>query len=136
MSRLGTNIWVVLAMLIGAGPAHAGLVYSYSTDQSVYNVAPGGTIGVQVFLNETGLPGDPFVLAPGGDGMFSTGVRLNYSASAAALVLSGGDIIGNPAFDNGPPRLTPSARTWIRRLRRRVLHRTSSPTRLFTVFPP
>ena len=35
--------------------------------------------------------------------MFSTGVRLNYSASAAALVLSGGDIIGNPAFDNGPP---------------------------------
>ena len=64
MSRLGTNIWVVLAMLIRAGPAHAGLVYSYSTDQSVYNVAPGGTIGVQVFLNETGLPGDPFVLGP------------------------------------------------------------------------
>lgn len=100
MKIIGARIWICLAILLAVSPAHAGLLYSYSTDRPAYNVNTGGTIGVQVFLNETGSPGDPFVLAPGGDGLFSTGVRLNYPSSAVAKVLSGGNIQGNPSFDN------------------------------------
>lgn len=95
------GIWVGLVLLFGAGPARANLLYTFATDQPVYNVVAGGTIKVQVFLDETGSPGDPFVLALSGDGMFSTGVRLLYPATAAAQVARGTDIKGNSAFDNG-----------------------------------
>ena len=101
MIRLRNGFGVVLTWFFWALPSHAELIYSFSFDQPSYTVAQGGSLAVQVFLNETGASGDPFVLAPGGVGMFGTGVRLDYPGNASAKVLSGADISGNPAFDNG-----------------------------------
>ena len=101
MKCLRIGLWLAAAALAGIAPARADLSYSFSTDQSSYVVSPNGSVAVQVFLNEFGAPSDPFVLAdPTGDGLFSTGVRLNYPAGSAAQVLSVADIAGNPLFDN------------------------------------
>ena len=93
-------IWMVPVLLCGASPVRAELVYGFSFGRSNYNVALGGTVDVAVYLNESGSSADPFVLAPGGVGLSGTGLRLNYSATAAAKVLTGASITGNPLFDN------------------------------------
>jgi len=94
---------VGVCLLLGlAGPVWAdSLTYAYVFGQGNYWVAPGGTVSVDVYLTETGLPNDPFVLMPTGVGLSGTGVRLNYSGTAPAKVLLATDITGNSDFDNG-----------------------------------
>lgn len=102
MRRLLATLAVGLAALLGAGPAHAELVYGYSFDKSSYTVGLGGTVDVSVYLTETGGSGDSFVLdSANGVGMLGTGVRLSYGAGTLATVVNPAtDIAGNGAFDN------------------------------------
>ena len=56
--------------LLAAGPARAGLMYQYVTDQSAYGGIPGQVVNVNVFLRETLAGGSTSLLVPE-DGLFS-----------------------------------------------------------------
>lgn len=92
---------VGIALLLSSQTAKAALSYAYTFDQSTYNVAANATVNVEVFLQETGANGDPFVLAPSGVGLTGTGVTVSYPSGGVATVASASDIAGNSAFDNG-----------------------------------
>lgn len=77
--------------------------WQYFFDRSHYEVAPGGTVGVTVFIQETFHPrnGEP-LLAPGTDGLVSGGVFVQASSigqSGPARVRGAADVTGNPGFD-------------------------------------
>jgi hypothetical protein len=92
---------LMLVVLPAAAPGSP--VYSYHFDQANYQVTPGGTVDVRVFLRETIDPGagDTSLLAA--EGLFSAGVRVHFDEPPVpgdpARVLGEGDIVGNPAFD-------------------------------------
>ncbi len=101
---LVASIVLLLALALGTTEASAGETFSFVFDQSNYVAAPGGQVGVEVFLRQTGLAGggQTNVLGgPGAVGMVGTGVLLTYpTGSSDAQVLSTSDITGNIAFDN------------------------------------
>jgi hypothetical protein len=99
-TRIGAIATLALGIL-ACGAARGALTYSYVFDQSTYTVTPGGQVSVQVILQETGAPGDVFVLAPGGVGLSSAGVLVTFPGTVAT-VQSFADIQPNSAF-NQPP---------------------------------
>jgi len=72
-------------------------------DQPVYQVAPGGTVDVSVYLQETVEAGDtPIFDSSQGDGLGSIGLSLFWNdapPSDPAKVLNDSDERENPAFD-------------------------------------
>ncbi len=72
-------------------------------DRSNYVVAPGGTVAVNVFVQETFHPRtDESLLAPGSDGLIRGGVFVQFNSEGAGQptrVRSVADIAGNPHFD-------------------------------------
>jgi hypothetical protein len=86
----------VLGTLLCPAVAQADLMYRF--DQANYVVAPGETVEVRVYLTET--PGTAFLTT---EGLFSAGVRVSFGEppvpSSPAQVVSLGDILPNPAFD-------------------------------------
>jgi len=72
-------------------------------DQPVYQVAPGGTVDVSVYLQETVEAGDtPIFDSSQGDGLGSIGLSLFWNdapPSDPAKVLNDSDVSENPAFD-------------------------------------
>jgi hypothetical protein len=103
----------LLVLLLG-GTAGAAPVYTFAFEQSNYEVVPGGTVEVRVFLRETLGVGDVSLLAT--EGLFSAGVRVRFDdpplPSSPSEVQTTADILGNPAFDFrfGPSKfLTPGS---------------------------
>ena len=80
------------------GDAHADFMYQFA--QSAYQVNPGQTVDVAVFLRETVAPGDMSLLAT--EGLFGAGVRIRWDVppvpTQPARVLAVADIFDNPAF--------------------------------------
>src|SRR5581483_11042680 len=93
-----------VALALGAGPARAGLLFSFHFDQSNYDVQPNQGVDVEVFLRQLGTPGAGEVNVLGGAGavgMTDTGVGLTFPTGPDdAQVLSADAITGNAAFDN------------------------------------
>jgi hypothetical protein len=116
MKMQRTIVWMALvASGLSAGKAIAAPVYplyQYVFGQDNYPVSPGGTVDVQVYLQETIGQFDTPVLAPGSVGLIAAGVRLEAGdppqPSQPARVLSTFDILENPAFDFPTPSLTGS----------------------------
>ena len=86
-----------------AVPVLAGVSYQYVFDRANYIVAPGGTVAVNVYLEETVGSGGTSILSDAGIGMFGAGVMLRFDDSPQptdpARVLAASDIAGNTAFD-------------------------------------
>lgn len=88
--------YFVLTSFVTPTMASAALVYSFG--QSNYTVAPGETVIVDVFLQQT----DTTTILTD-EGLIGGGVRVFFDDSAPtepAQVLSKTDIIPNPAFDD------------------------------------
>jgi hypothetical protein len=86
---------LVLALL-AAGPARAGLIYQYVTDQSAYGGFPGQVVNVNVFLQETVTAPSTSLLASEG-GLFSGGfyvVEQGNPTNPATII----GLKQNPAF--------------------------------------
>jgi hypothetical protein len=104
---------VVLTVGFWAGGAFAASTdfntYQYAFGQSLYTVAPGGTVDVSVYFQETVGLLDTSVLAPGGVGLIAVGVNIFNSdppqPSQPARVLTLSDIAGNSAFDFPSPSI-------------------------------
>src|ERR1035437_6033805 len=84
-SKMGLLGLAVVAVLAWGANADAGtLTYKFGFDHTKYNVAERGTVNVDVYLQETGSSGDPFVLAPPGVGLPGTGVPVTYPSGGVA----------------------------------------------------
>jgi hypothetical protein len=97
--RLGLTI--ALWALLTCGTARADFMYQFAFDQANYNVAPGGTVDVQVFLQETVSGGSTSRLSS--DGLISAGVKVRFDESAPsdpAKILATADMSFNPAFNS------------------------------------
>jgi len=101
--RTRTLALPMLACLWLSPVAQASSMYEFRFDQSTYEVAPGGTVTVSVYLYETVTAGDTSMLAT--DPLVSTGVRISYGSAtnpsqpATATVA---DVNAAPAFTNEP----------------------------------
>lgn len=99
----GELVAVLAWLLFFSGTARAAPIYSYVFDQPSYVVPAGGTVDVQVFLQETlTAPLDRSLLAT--EGLFSAGVRIRFDLPPVppkpSQVVSLADIVANPAFDD------------------------------------
>jgi hypothetical protein len=99
--------------LVLTAPCQADPIYSYVFGQRNYTIAPGGTVAVQVFLQEDdGAGGSAFLQSVG---LIGAGVRVNFddpAPSQRAQVASLSDIHPNPEFlidmtSNFVPLFTP-----------------------------
>lgn len=86
-----------VASLMCLNVSYGAIVYSF--DQAGFTVNAGGTVDVDVYLEQTG--GDTILTD---DGLFGYGVRLLFNTppipSDPAAVLAESDILANPAFDD------------------------------------
>jgi hypothetical protein len=92
---------LVLAAALAGSSARADFLYSFAFEQSNYTVAPGGTVDVKVFLEET-ISGSS-VSRLGTTGMLSAGVKLLFNdnpPTQPAALGSVTDIVFNPAFNS------------------------------------
>jgi len=103
MRRLAL-VWCGMCVVVwcAGSLALASPIYQFAFDQANYNVAPGGTVNVIVYLKET--PGlGTSVLDTGGVGMFGAGVVLTDIAplpTNPARVLAASDITPNSLFND------------------------------------
>lgn len=95
----------ILALLALAGwssQVHAAYIYQYTFEQSDYQVLPGQTVGVNVYLQETVSEGDTPWFTSANQGLFSGGVRVFFNLAPLptdlAEVPSIANIIVNPLF--------------------------------------
>lgn len=103
MKTMFRSLFAVSACLSWTGEAHAELIYRYVFDRPVYTVAPGETVLVNTFLQETVTGGDTSRLAT--EGLIGAGVRVRFDIPPApgspAQVLNLSDILPNTAdFDD------------------------------------
>lgn len=86
-----------LIALLGLPAASARADFIYQFEQSNYTVAPGGTVPVRVFLQET------VTTQLRDEGLFSGAVKVNWDnapvPSDPARVLQDADIVPNPGFN-------------------------------------
>ncbi len=80
-----------LGVAVLAGSAHAGITYTYVTDASNYTAAAGGTVTVNVYLDETLTGGSAGLIGPTGT------EKGEFSADIAANLVSGGGTITGAA---------------------------------------
>src|SRR5262249_8529129 len=68
-------------------PARADLSYQYVTHASTYTTSAGGTVTVNVFLQETFTSGTPTLIGPSGSekGLFSAGIAANLLTGSATI---------------------------------------------------
>lgn len=103
ISRLSAVLCTTSVMLLCVGSvARADPVYEFTFDQSNYTVAPGGTVYVTVYLQETPGTGTS-VLDANGVGMFGAGVTVFDIAPLPpepAQVLAAAGIALNPGFND------------------------------------
>jgi hypothetical protein len=95
----------IVASLFWGATARAELIFAF--DQSSYTVSPGGTVDVLVSLEETQT-----MLLVSNNGLESAGVLLTGIAplpTQPADVLTDGDIMNNPGFDQANPIANPGA---------------------------
>lgn len=107
---------IMLVFFIGGGTheAFAAVVnaYEFAFGQDAYVVAPGATMAVPVYFQETVGSQDTSVLAPGGAGLITAAVQVvgdPLLPTQPAQVRSLSDIIPNPAFDVPAPSLSLNA---------------------------
>jgi hypothetical protein len=74
-----------LGVIALAGQANAAVSYSYVTDQANYNVAPGTTQTIRLYLRETLGNGDASVIT-GDGGLGGFGVQVNRAAAGSAKI--------------------------------------------------
>ncbi|HWE94195.1 MAG TPA: PEP-CTERM sorting domain-containing protein [Tepidisphaeraceae bacterium] len=82
ISRLKLAVLSAVAAIgvVGSYQANAAVVYSYTTDQPDYSVAPGGTAVVKLYLQESGSPS--FITSDGG--LFAAGNEVDFVSSSAS----------------------------------------------------
>jgi hypothetical protein len=94
-------ITVVAISISFSTVAQAASTYQFVFDQANYDVAPGGTVAVHVFLREMLGPVSPSVLDT--EGLSSAGVEVSFNNAPLptdpAKVLDTFGIIPNPLFD-------------------------------------
>lgn len=94
-------LFLMLAVicLILPGPVRADLVLAFTPDAApiTFSVVAGQTITIPVYLVERNQA--PFTNILSSEGLFSAGVRLNYSTVAGSATVTGGGAVLNPAFD-------------------------------------
>lgn len=92
----------VALSLAAARGASASPTYKYAFGQSNYVVGGGGTVNVDVYLDETLGIGDTSLLAT--EGLFGAGMRVFFNQAPVpphpAQVLTASDISGNANFDD------------------------------------
>jgi hypothetical protein len=94
---------IALLGLVLSGPAQATPVYSYKFDKSTYDVTPGGTVTVQVFLEEKISPGDSSLFE--NPGLIGAGVKVTFN-DTVVQVKNLSDIVTNPQFNDDPTALS------------------------------
>jgi hypothetical protein len=103
LRQTGTAFGLALAGLLLGGMTRADPIYSFAFDQANYSVAPGGTVDVQVFLQEVLMPRDTSLLATAG--LIGAGVLVDFSdptPTQPAQVLSLADVFPNDLANGGP----------------------------------
>jgi hypothetical protein len=81
---------------LSAASAQAGFVYSYSFDQPNYSLAPGATVSVPVYFQESVDGGDVSLLATQ-DGLAVGSVQLQRTSLDSAVGIT--NVTLNPGFD-------------------------------------
>jgi hypothetical protein len=78
--RLAWIVIVLGGLRVGAASAApVSDVFQYVFGQDTYTLAPGATVNVPVYLQETVVPGNTPVLAPSGVGLLTAGVQVLFS---------------------------------------------------------
>jgi len=94
---------VFLVGLLSVPNVASAELYRWVFDQSVYQVDPGATVDVSVYLEEAIEAGDtPIFDSSQGDGLGSIGLAVYWNdapPSDPAKVLNDSDVSENPAFD-------------------------------------
>jgi hypothetical protein len=73
---------LVLGLSVAATPASASVVYSYVTDASAYSGSAGGTVTVNVFLDETLSGSNKTSIINANNGLFGAGVGIQLSGTS------------------------------------------------------
>ena len=97
-----------MAVTPWSGPVNAAdPSYSFAFGTTNYRVAPGKTVDIPVYLQET-VGSETSVLDANGVGIFGAGVSLRFSSSSSspATVLTTADILANAAFNSTADRRT------------------------------
>lgn len=95
---------IVVAVGLFACPSDctADITYRWVFEQSIYQVNPGETVDLVLYLEERTQTGDVAITDPdAGVGLGSIGVKVLWDdfATEPAKVLNDADVIPNPAFD-------------------------------------
>jgi hypothetical protein len=96
------GVCLVLTLLV-AGPARAGVIYQYVSDQPVYSGFPGQVVNVNIFLQETVTGTSTSLLASEG-GLFSGGFYVVEHGNSATIT----GLTPNPAFTSNGGFFSPN----------------------------
>jgi len=102
-TKIFTIAFAVFAALL-TSEAQAQLSYEFYFDQANYTVAPGSTVGMDLFLRETASGGSIPRLAVGNDdGLFAFGVNVDFSSAvggAGSTIATDADVLIDVIFDD------------------------------------
>lgn len=102
LNKLTTICGGLVILAAAAADLNAEVTFRYTTDQDVYAVAPGGTVPVTIYLQETKGDADDSLLVTEG-GLFHAGFGIDHlsTPSDPASILSESDIAEDAAFTGG-----------------------------------
>ena len=93
---------VAVGLLAFAGQVSAAVSYSYTTDATNYNAAPGDVVNVKLYLLETLSGGSGSVITQDG-GLFGFGVQAARTTGNALITNYAGNDTDFPTFPNPKP---------------------------------
>ena len=105
--KLSLFLLVMAALAMLTGRVRADVIYNFVTDQATYEVTPGGTVSVDVYLQETLVGGSSSELVAQ-DGLFSFDVIVDVASAPsdpAAIVASTANADFNGVVNNVPPMI-------------------------------
>jgi len=92
---------LVLGLTVAATPASASVVYSYVTDSTAYSGTAGGTVVVNVYLDETLSGSNKTSIINANNGLFGAGVGIQLSGTSTTGSAITGVSPNNSSASNG-----------------------------------